>query len=232
MSRLIDKTAKLSNTVKILGEVRIGKNVIIHDFVTLYPGVTIEDNVEIMEGAIIGRLPKGAKAIARKVIENYGKVLIGEGSVVSPNAVIYTDVIIGKGTLIGDSASIREQCRIGDNCIISRCVTVNYNTKIGDRTKIMDNTHITGNMTIGNNVFISVLVATTNDNNIGLKGYDESKVIGPTIEDNVAIGAAANILPSVKIGKGSIVGAGAVVTKDVPEKTLVLGVPAKVVRQL
>ena len=78
------------------------------------------------------------------------------------HAIIYIFI----GTLIGDGASIREQCRIGDNCIVSRLVTINYNAKIGNRTKIMDNTHITGNMEIGDDVFISV-VATTNDNNIG-----------------------------------------------------------------
>jgi len=229
---LINDSAKVATSARIFDEVVIGSNVIIHDFVTIFPGVTIEDNVEIMEGAVIGRLPRGARATVRKVRDDFGKVVIGEGSVISPNAVIYTDVVIGKGTLIGDGASIREACRIGDNCIISRCVTVNYNTKIGNRTKIMDNTHITGNMVIGDDVFISVLVATTNDNNIGLQGYDEEKVVGPTIEDKVAVGAGANILPGVIVGEAAIVGAGSVVTKNVPKRTLVVGIPAKVVREL
>ena len=87
-------------------------------------------------------------------------------------------------------------------------------------------------MVIGDDVFISVLVATTNDNNIGLQGYDEEKVVGPTIEDGVAIGAGANILPGVIVGEGAIVGAGAVVTKNVPKRTLVVGIPAKAVREL
>ena len=64
----------------------------------------------------------------------------------------------------------------------------------------MDNTHITGNMVIGNNVFISVLVATTNDNTMGREEYNEDHVIGATIGDRVTIGAAANILPGVNIG--------------------------------
>ena len=96
----------------------------------------------------------------------------------------------------------------------------------------MDNTHITGNMTIGNHVFISVLVATTNDNAMGRDGYSEEHVKGPVIHDNVTVGAAANILPNVEIGENSIVGAGSVVTKDVPASKVVMGVPAKVVRDV
>lgn len=222
----------IAKTAIIHDDVIIGENVVIRDYAVIYPGVRIGDNVEIMEGAVIGRLPKGANAIARKIIGEYKNVIIGDGTVISPYAIIYTDVKIGKGTLIGDSASIREQCIIGDECIISRMVTVNYNTKIGNRTKIMDNSHITGNMVIGNNVFISVLVATTNDNNIGTNGYDEKRVIGAIISDNVSIGAAANILPNITIGEGSVIGASALVTKDIPPKKLVMGVPGKIIRGL
>ena len=228
----IDPTAKIQPTVSILGKVSIGKDVVIHDFVTLYPRVVIEDSVEIFEGAVVGRPPKGTAATHRKVASTLKPTRIGRCSVISPHAVIYTDVRIGAETLIGDGASIREGCRIGTNCVISRDVTVNYNTTIGDYTKIMDNTHITGNMRIGSHVFISLLVSTSNDNNLGAKGYDSSRVIGPTIEDDVGVGAGANILPGIKIGAGSIVAAGAVVTRDVPPKKLVMGVPARIVRDL
>ena len=91
----------------------------------------------------------------------------------------------------------------------------------------MDNSHITGNAIIGNNVFISVLVSTTNDNNMGLNGYNDS-VIGPVIKDNACIGAGASILPNVVIGEGAIVGSGSVVTKNVADYALVMGVPATV----
>ena len=79
----------------------------------------------------------------------------------------------------------------------------------------MDLTTITGNMTIGSHGFISTLVATTNDNYFGRKGYDESFIRGPVIEDHVMAGTGANILPGVRIGAGALVGAAAVVTRDV-----------------
>ncbi|MCD6298834.1 MAG: transferase [Deltaproteobacteria bacterium] len=228
----IHPTAKIASTVRILGNVSIGQNVILHDFVTIYPNVILKDSVEAFEGAVIGKPPKGTSALARKVVPELKTTTIGRGCVISPHAVIYTDVEIGEETLIGDNASIREQCGIGKNCIISRNTSVNYNTLIGDFTKIMDNTHITGNMRIGSHVFISVLVSTTNDNNMGLKGYKENSVKGPIIDDCVTIGAGANILPGVRIGIGSVVGAGAVVTRDIPAKKLVMGIPARIVRDL
>lgn len=228
----IHPTAKIASTVKILGDVSIEQNVILHDFVTIYPNVILKDSVEVFEGAVIGKPPKGTSALARKVVPELKTTTIGRGCVISPHAVIYTDVEIGEETLIGDNASIREQCRIGKNCIIGRNISINYRTLIGDFTKIMANTVITGNMQIGSHVFISCLVSTSNDNNLGVKGYDVSFVKGPIIEDYVAIGAGANILPGVRIGIGSIVGAGAVVTKDIPAKKLVMGIPARIVRDL
>jgi acetyltransferase-like isoleucine patch superfamily enzyme len=212
-------------------DVRLGSNVIIHPHVTIESGVTIGNGVEIFPGAYIGKEPKGAGATSRELSFNK-KIVIHDRCSIGPNSVIYYDVEIGKNTLIGDNASIREQVRIGEFCILSRGVTVNYNTQIGNRTKIMDLTHITGNCEIGDDVFISVLVATTNDRTIGKLEYDEERIQGPKIEDNVAIGAGANILPGVRIGSGSIVAAASVVSKDIPAGKMVAGNPARVIRTI
>ncbi len=135
---------------------------------------------------------------------------------------------IGENTLLGDGASIREKCRIGSYCVIARYVSVNYNTVIGNHTKIMDQTHITGNCKIGNHVFISTMVGTANDNAGGRKGYNEEAITGPTVEDHVFVGLGASLLPGVKIGHHATVGAGSVVTKDVPPEVRVMGVPARI----
>lgn len=212
-------------------DVQLGSNVIIHSHVTIESGVIIGDGVEIFPGAYIGKEPKGAGATTRKVSFNK-KIVIHDNCSIGPNSVIYYDVEIGKNTLIGDNASIREQVRIGEFCILSRGVTVNYNTQIGNRTKIMDLTHITGNCQIGDDVFISVLVATTNDRAIGYLGYEEARIQGPKIANNVAIGAGANILPNVHIGENSIVAAASVVNKDVPAGKMVAGNPARVIKSV
>jgi len=231
---IVDTDASIGKQViigpfSVIGKSSIGNGCVIHPHVVIADGVSLGARTEVFPGAFLGKEPKGAGALARKP-EFDLHVIIGEECSIGPHAVIYYDVEIGSNTLIGDGASIREKCHIGSKCVLSRYVTVNYNTKIGDRTKIMDNTHITGNAVVGSDVFISLMVGTTNDN-IVRAGYS-SHVSGPIIEDEVVIGVGANLLPAVRIGKGATVAAGSVVTKDVEPKTLVAGVPARFVRRL
>ncbi|WP_081686724.1 N-acetyltransferase [Chitinilyticum litopenaei] len=210
--------------------VEIGSNTVIHPNVVIYTGVRIGSGCEVFPGAFIGKEPKGAGAVARVPV--FERVIeIGDGCSIGPNAVIFYDVKIGRNTLLGDGASIREKCVVGDGCIISRYVTVNYNTVIGDRTKIMDSTHITGNAIIGDDVFISLMVGTTNDN-VVRGGYSDDRIVGPIIEKGAVVGVGASLLPAVRIGAGATVGAGSVVTKDVPPHCVVIGSPARVIRKV
>jgi acetyltransferase-like isoleucine patch superfamily enzyme len=210
---------------------RLGEGVVVHPHVCIESGVTLGDGVEVFHGAVIGREPRGAGAVSRP-IEFERTVDVGSNTVIGPHAVIYYDVRIGSETLIGDGASIRDKCRIGDRCLISRGVTFNYNTVVGNRVKVMDLAHITGNCVIEDDVFVSTLVATVNDNALGAHGYDEERILGLHVGSGAMIGAGAILLPSVRIGSGAIVGSGAVVTKDVAPRTLVMGMPARLVRSL
>ncbi len=204
----------------------IGNNVVIHPFVIIEDGVRIGDDVEIFPGAYIGKPPRGVGAMTRPM--NFAtRVEVGNGCVIGPNAVIYYDVEIGPHTLISDGASIREQSRIGSRCIIGRYVTVNYATLIGDDVKVQDHTWLAGNMRIGDRVFISGGVTTANDNLMGASGYVEEKIVGPTIENGVRIGAGAIILPGVRVGENALIAAGAVVTKDAPAGQTAKGIPAR-----
>ena len=228
----ISKSASIADTAIIHENVIIEDDVIIHDYVVIYPNTIIGKGTEIFDHCVLGKLPTSPGITSRTLKTEFEKLIVGEKCVLCPGVVLYAGSKIGHNTLLGDFCSIREECSIGDCCIISRNVSVNYNTTIGNHTKIMDNTHITGNMIIGNHVFISVLVATTNDNTMGREEYQEDHVKGAVIEDYVTIGAAANILPMVTIGENAIVGAGAVVTKSVPKNKVVMGVPAKVIRNV
>lgn len=235
---MINKNAKISNkakipdTVVIHEDVIVEDNVVLHDYVVLYPGTVIKKGVEIYDNCVIGKLPTTPGSTARTYSSEYGQTVIGENSILCPGVVIYTGTTIGHNTLLGDNCSIREKCSVGDYCIISRNVSVNYETTIGNYTKIMDNSHITGNMKIGNHVFISVLVASTNDNSMGRDDNATENLLGPVVEDYVTIGAGASLLPGVVVGENSIVGASALVTKNVPAGKVVMGVPAKIVRDI
>ena len=227
----VGRSVTIHEFAVVRSNVKLGDNVVIHPHVVIESGVSIDDGVEVFPGSVIGKRPRGAGSVARP-IDYVERVTIGDDCAIGPNAVIYYDVEIGHNTLVGDGASLREQVRVGHHCIVSRYVTINYATIIGNRTKIMDLTHITGNCLIGDNVFIGVLVSTTNDNQLTWRKYDEEEAKGPTILNDANIGSGATVLPAVVIGEGAFVGAGAVVTRDVSPYDLVMGVPAKVVRNL
>lgn len=209
----------------------LARGVVLHPNVVVEAGVQLDEDVEVFPGSYLGKPPKGAGATSRAV-GAAGLVRIGAGCAIGPHAVVFQDVQIGPNTLLGDGASLREQVRVGHHCILARHVTVNYNTTIGDHTKVMDLSHITGNARIGDHVFIGTLVGTTNDNNLAARRYDDDANRGPDIADHAVIGSGAMLLPGVRIGEGAVVGAQALVTRDVAARTVVMGVPAKVVRHL
>ena len=222
----IGEGTEIAEFVIVRAGARIGRRCRIHPFAYIGEGVDIGDDVEIFHGAVLGKEPKGAGAIART--PSFEKrIVVGNECSIGPHAVVYYDVRIGSNTLLGDGASIREGCSIGSRCIISRYVTINYNTRVGDRTKVMDASHITGNAVLEDDVFVSTMVGTANDNVIGRAGYAEEAIIGPHIQCGAVVGAGATLLPAVRVGQGSTVAAGAVVTRSVPGNVRVAGIPAK-----
>ena len=135
---------------------------------------------------------------------------------VSDKAKIGNNVKIWHYTYVGDDTEI------GNNVKIGSLVHIDYNVKIGENTLIEGSVYIPPLSRIGNNVFIGPAAVLTND------PYPPSnKMVGVTIEDNAIIGSRAVIKAGVTIGKNSVVAMGAVVTKDVPENTVVVGIPAK-----
>jgi len=130
---------------------------------------------------------------------------------------------IGKNVRIWHFAYVGDNTEIGDNVKVGSLSHVDYNVKIGENTMIEGLVYISPLSCIGKNVFIGPAAALTND------PYPPSKkLVGVTIEDGAVIGAGAVIKAGVTIGKNSVVAMGAVVTKDVPENTVVAGVPAKI----
>lgn len=210
-------------------QVLIRETTTIHPSAEIYPNVVFEEDVVVEEGvtvfpgAYIGKRPKVAGVIARepKVLNRMTR--IGRGSVIGTNAVIYAGVQIGQDVLIGDGVTIREDTEIGDGTVVGSNSTIQNGARIGKRVKIVDLSHITFDCVIGDEAFISVGVYTMNDNSMQRGG----EVVGPKIGERARIGGGAMLLPGVRVGADSIVGAGAVVTRDVPPAGTVMGIPAK-----
>jgi len=205
---------------------------VIGDGVTILPHVIVDTKVEIgagteiQAGTYIGRRPRAAGAVTRK--PTYREELrIGAGCAIGAHAVIYYGVEIGDDTLVGDHAAIREETEIGSGCAVGRFCAIDREVRIGDGSVMMFTSNIVGPITIGKNVFIAAGVITTNDNAMGAEGFDKDEAVPTTIEDEARIGANATLLPGVTIGRGAMVAAGSMVTRDVAPGTTVMGVPAR-----
>jgi acetyltransferase-like isoleucine patch superfamily enzyme len=241
MEHLEDKTIKIAETAKIgrncilghnvviLDNVQIGERAYIGNNVVIHRGTKIGHNIYIEDGAILGRIPRSGVASARKVGE-VKPLEIGNNCVIGAHSIIYAGTKIGDDTMVGDLASIRENNIIGNRVIVGRLVMIEPNTKIGDNVKIQTGTHITGDAVIENDVFFGDEVSTSNDNSMGRAKIKVYK--GPYIKRGARIGSNSTLLPGVVIGEEAVVAAGSVVTHDVPDRKVVMGVPARVVRDV
>jgi acetyltransferase-like isoleucine patch superfamily enzyme len=200
--------------------VTLGNNVVVHAGVSIRRGTIVNDN------AVLGRVPQVAGIIQRQPKTAPGRLEIGSNCTIGAGAVIYAGTTIGDDTLIGDLACIREECRIGNHVVIGRGVMLNYNIELRDRVRVMDASHFGGDMLVEEDVFVGPHVSSANDNSMGLRAGVVRK--GPHIRRGASIGLGAMLLAEVTIGEQSIVAAGALVDADVPDRKIVIGVPARI----
>ncbi|HET6389566.1 WxcM-like domain-containing protein [Hyphomicrobium sp.] len=133
---------------------------------------------------------------------------------------------IGEGTRIWAFAHVLPGARVGRNCNICDHVFIENDVSIGDDVTIKCGVQVWDGVSIGNRAFIGPNVTFTNDRFPRSKQYPE-RFLATVVEEGASIGANATILPGVRVGRDAMVGAGAVVTKDVPPNATVVGNPAK-----
>jgi acetyltransferase-like isoleucine patch superfamily enzyme len=231
-SAQVSEDVELGQNVVVEAGVRIGDGSVIGHGCVLHADTVIGRRVRVFDNAVLGRFPQGVASMTRPIPKDLAPLAIGDGCVVGACASLYRGTTIGPETLIGDLASIREECILGTRVVLARGVTVNYHTRIGDRVKIMDNSHITGDMIIEDDVFISVMVSSTNDNSIGRDRGWRGSFAGPTIRRAACIGAGVVLLPGVVVGENAVVASGSVVSRDVPADHLAAGMPAQILHKV
>ena len=214
----------------VIGKAVIEDNVILGAGVVIYDNVHIAKGVRIYDHSTLGRLPQVAGIIQRQPKQNLPLLFIGQGTVIGANAVLYIGTTIGENTLIGDLACIREECHIGSNVVIGRSVLLNYNIYIHDRVRVMDGAHFGGDMIIESDVFIGPHVSSANDNTMGLDSNVSRR--GAHICKGASIGANVVLLANVEIGIQAIVGAGALVDRDIPPRKIAVGSPIRIVKDV
>ncbi len=215
---------------------KLGSVLLLGDVIVLGPS-KVDDNSVIMHGSILG-FPTRSKIIALMnklergrhnelshidLLEDISEgCTIGRRCVVRTNCIIYERVTLGSNCELGHNVLIREDTVIGDNTRVGSGTIIEGQVRIGSNVNIQSNVYIPRQVIIEDNVFIGPCVTITNDK------YPPSRRIVPTIiRRGAIIGARSIILPGVEIGENAVVGAGSVVTKSVPPRTVVFGVPAR-----
>ncbi len=223
--------AALGSFVVIEPGVRVGAQCVVGNHVTLCEGAELGAGTVVADFAIVGKRPKLSPRSTAKGGVLPG-VVIGEGCSIGSHTVVMAGTTLGDGVIVGDNAGIRERCTVGDGAVVGRGVTVENDTSIGARTKIQSGAYITAYVTLEDDVFIAPMVVTTNDNYMGRTEKRFAELKGCTVRRGARVGGGSHILPGIEIGEEAFVATGSVVTRDVPAHTLVLGVPAKPVREV
>jgi acetyltransferase-like isoleucine patch superfamily enzyme len=203
----------------------------IADTAIVYPGTVVGEGCRILDYAVVGKQPAlSPRSTAAR--EELPPLELGPGTIVSTGAVVFAGTKVGARGIVGDQACIRERCVIGDDVVVGRGSLVENDTAIGDRTKIQADAYVTAYSTLEEDVFIAPCVVTTNDNFMGRTEKRHELRKGPTIRRGARIGGGAVLLPGIEIGEEAFVGAGAVVLSDVPPRALVVGNPARQIREV
>jgi len=224
---IIGEDCEIFPNVVIGNGCKIGNNVTIHPNVVLYDNTVIEDGVEIFENSVIGRPPKSAGNLMNKLKESYGPVIIGKNSVIGVGAVIYAENTIANNVLFGDYACMRESCVVGEYCVIARYASTSHHVTIQSYSKIMDYSFVNAHSIVEDHVFIGANIITTSGADMRLTGESVGIKGRVIFKKGCRIGSGAIFLPGTTVGEYAVVGAGAVVTKDVADNATVMGIPAK-----
>lgn len=206
--------------------IRIAEKVVIEEGATLGNNVAIYDNVIIRKGATIG----DNAVIGYYERECPGAVTeIGEDVKIRSGVVIYHSCIFGQGSSVGHNTVIREKTVVGHHTYIGALIMMEGEITIGNYCGINAQCHITRFSQIDDYVFFGPGIMSMNDNSMAHKrrGHGQN-MKGFTARNYVRVGGGCTLLPGVVLEEGCIVGAGSLVTKDVPLYTLVKGRPARV----
>jgi len=203
----------------------------IHPTAIVAPGTVLGEGVRVLEYAVVGKQPVlSPRSTANR--EDLPPAELGEGTVVSTGAIVFAGTRLGARVIVGDQACVRERVTLGDDVVVGRGTLIENDTAVGALTKIQAGAYITAYSTLEDNVFVAPCVITTNDNFMGRTEQRHELMKGPTIRRGARIGGGATLCPGIEIGEEAFVGAGAVVIADVPPRAVVVGNPARQIRDV
>ncbi|MEN3342016.1 MAG: hypothetical protein V7644_1420 [Actinomycetota bacterium] len=201
----------------------------VHPTAVVHPGTVLAADVKVLEYAVVGKQPSlSPRSTAKR--EPLPPAELGAGTVVSTGAIVFAGSRIGARVILGDQSCVRERVQVGDDVVLGRGSLIENDTTVGARTRIQADAYITAYSELEEDVFVAPCVVTTNDNFMGRTERRRELMKGPTIRRGARVGGGAIICPGLEVGEEAFVGAGAVVTRNVPPRMVVVGNPARVLR--
>jgi acetyltransferase-like isoleucine patch superfamily enzyme len=194
------------------------------DLTRIYPNVSLPEDAQLDDFIILGKPPLGKHPGELPLI-------IGAGCIIRSHTVIYAGNTIGAGLQTGHHVVIREGNMIGDHVSIGTHSIVEHHVQIGAGVRLHSRVFVPEYSILEDGCWLGPGVVVTNARYPISKGAKD-RLVGAHIEAGAIIGANATLLPGIRIGTRALVGAGAVVTKDVPPRAVVVGNPAKIIKQI
>jgi acetyltransferase-like isoleucine patch superfamily enzyme len=210
---------------RLAGDVVVQAGAVIGADVEVGPGCVIE------ACAVLGKRPRLRAGSSLASSDPPGPLILGAGVTVCAGAVLSAGASIADGAIIGDQAQVRERSAIGPRSVIGRGSAVDPRVRIGAGVLVQTGVYVTAGSVVEDDVFLGPGVCTTNDDTMG-RHAPGAPLAGAVFRRACRVGGGAVLVPGVEIGEEAFVAAGAVVTKDVPARAVVMGVPARVVRQV
>jgi acetyltransferase-like isoleucine patch superfamily enzyme len=211
---------------------RLDDSVIVEPGAVVYAGVRLGADCLIEAGAVVGKRPRLRPGSSSGLDgEELGPLVLGEGVTVCAGAVVYAGSRIGDRAIIGDQAQVRERAQIGARTVVGRGSTVDFQAVVGERVLIQTLVYVTGGSVVEDDVFLGPGVITTNDHTMGRHPRGQP-LAGPVFRRACRVGGGAVLVPGIEIGEEAFVAAGAVVVTDVGPRQVVMGVPARVTREV
>jgi UDP-3-O-[3-hydroxymyristoyl] glucosamine N-acyltransferase len=203
---------------------RVAAGAVIHADTVLGVGCLVEEH------AVLGKRPRlrpGSSAAGGEL----AGLVVEDGVTVCCGAVLYAGAYVGASAIIGDQSQLRERATVGPRTVLGRASSIDFDAHVGARVLIQTGVYVTGGSIVEDDVFLGPGVQTTNDHAMGRHAPGEP-LLGPVFRRACRVGGGAVLVPGVEIGEEAFVAAGALVTRDVGPREVVLGVPARVIRQV
>jgi acetyltransferase-like isoleucine patch superfamily enzyme len=209
---------------------RIGARSWIGSGAVVRAGTELGEDCVVEEGALLGKRPRlraGSSAAGREL----DPLVLGNGVTVCCGAVVYAGSRLDSGVIVGDQAQVRERTTVGARTVIGRGSSVDFGSEVGARVLIQTGVYLTAGAVVEDDVFLAPGVLTTNDDTMS-RHPPGQPLRGPVFRRACRVGGASVLLPGIVIGAEAFVAAGALVTRDVGEREVVMGVPARLVRRV